>query len=87
MKTTTPTSLRKDLFQVMKSATRFVPTRIRYKKGDAILLSYQQYLTLTQKKKSKFKKKEKGLQPLLSGKILKPLNEKAEKALMRYMGL
>ncbi len=87
MYSTTPTTLRKELFKVIKAAARFVPTRIRYKKGDAVILSYQQYLALTQKKKLKIKKKSKGLKPLLSGKIKKPLNERAEKELMHYMGL
>jgi len=90
MNTTTPTSLRKELFRVIKAAARSIPTRIRYKKGDAVILSYQQYLALTQNRKlkrSKMKRSGKSLKPLLSGKILKPLNEKAEKELMHYMGL
>lgn len=85
MQKTTATSLRKDLFGILEKAVREIPTRIQYKKGNAVLLSYNQYLRLKGKKIKPARRK--GLQPLMAGKILKPLDEKAEEELMRYMGL
>ena len=85
MKFTTATTLRKELFGVLERAARSIPTRIRYKKGDAVLLSYSQYEAIKRNKRRP--KNPKKLQPLLSGKIRKPLNQKAEEELMQYMGL
>ena len=85
MKSTTATSLRKDLFGALKRAAHAVPTRIRYKKGEAVLLSYAQYRALRSRKKRS--SRAGGLKPLLSGKILKPLDHGAEEELIRYIGL
>lgn len=85
MRTTTATAARKELFGVLEKAVKFIPTRIKYKKGNAVILAYDQYLAL--KKRKKDKKSSRELRPLLSGRILKPLNERAEEELVRYMGL
>lgn len=85
MKVTTPTNLRKELFGVLKKASHSIPTRVTSRKGDAIILSYDQYRSLKGKKKKRIRGK--GLQPLVEGKILRPLNEKAEEEVMRYMGI
>lgn len=85
MKSTTATSLRKQLFGVLERTTHSTPTRIRYKKGDAVLMSYRHYQALRQRKKPLTART--GLHPLVDGKIVKPLNEQAEAELMRYMGL
>ncbi len=85
MKSTTATSLRKQLFGVLERVTRSTPTRIRYKKGDAVLMSYRQYQALQRHRKPL--KGRNVLRPLIDGTIVKPLNEDAEAELMRYMGL
>lgn len=85
MKTTTATSLRKELFNVLERAIHAVPTRIHYKKKDAIVLSYERYLALGGRLKKP--RHSKTLQPLIPGRILKALDEKSEKEVMRYMGL
>ena len=81
----TATNLRKELFGVLEKALQATPTKIHYKKGDAIVVSYQQYQAL--KRARKGMKKGKGLRALVPGKIRKPLNEKAGEELMQYMGL
>lgn len=89
MKSTTATSLRKELFGALERALRSQPTRIRYKKGDAILLSYRQYQAW-QRRRPLPKRASRGrrtLAPLIEGKIRKPLDSHAEAELMRYMGL
>lgn len=86
MKTTTATTLRKHLFGILDQATRSIPTRIRYKKRSAILLSTEQYEALKGRRRRPPKGRKK-LQPLMAGKIRKPLNDQAEEELMRYMGL
>jgi hypothetical protein len=78
----TATALRKSLFRVLMEVARSVPKRIRYRGGDAILLSYRQYLALRKRKKPSSR-----LQALMPGKILKPLNQEAEKELLDYMGI
>lgn len=83
MRTTTATSLRKELFGILEKAIHAIPTRVRYKKGNAVILSYEQYLNLKHKKKARGK----SLLPLVSGKIRKPLNESSEEELIRYLGL
>lgn len=82
MQVITATALRKSLFRVLMGVARSMPARIRYRGGDAILLSYEQYLALRKKKKRLHQ-----LQPLVQGKILKPLNEESEKQLLDYMGI
>lgn len=84
MKTTTATSLRKELFRVLERAAHAVPTRVHYKKGDAVILSYNQYRALRGKKKGR---KSKILSHLIPGKIKKPLNKKADLELLDYVGL
>lgn len=61
---------------------RSIPARIRYRKGDAVLISYQQYLALKSKQKKPYK-----LTPLLKGKIVKPLDQESEDLLLDYMGI
>jgi prevent-host-death family protein len=85
MKTTTATNLRKELFGILKKASHSIPTRVTSRTGDAVVLSYDQYQSLQGKKKKRARGK--GLQPLVDGKILKPLGEKAEAEVMRYMGI
>lgn len=85
MKTTTATSLRKELFGVLERAVHSIPTRVRYKKKDAVIISYEQYKSLRHKKKPL--KGKKRLVSLVRGRILKPLDESADEELMRYMGL
>lgn len=82
MKTLTATALRKNLFQVLANASRSLPTRIRYKKGVAVITSYRQYLA---KFKKNTPKKAMGLVPLVPGRVIKPLGEQAETELLRYM--
>lgn len=84
MKSTNATSLRKELFGAIEKAVHSIPTRIRSRKGDAIILSYRQYLSL---KGQKNKTHSTGLRPLVQGKVVKPLNERTEEELLRYMGL
>lgn len=85
MKKTTATNLRKELFGVLKKASHSIPTHVTSRTGDAVILSYDQYQSLRGKGKKRVRGK--GLQPLVEGKILKPLNEKAEDEVMRYMGI
>jgi hypothetical protein len=85
MKTLTATDLRKELFHVIEAAIRKIPTRIRYKKKDAVILSYEEYREL--KTKAPKKKTKKSLKPLIKGKILRPLNKEADQEIMDYMGL
>ena len=82
---TTATNLRKDLFRVLEAAMHAIPTRIRYKKDDAVILSYSHYQSLFGKKNKKSQRKK--LLPPLKGTIHSPLNEKAEIELMKYLGL
>ncbi len=84
MRSTTATSLRKELFGVIEKAAHFIPTRVRHKKGDTIILSYHQYLALRGKKKRAGSGR---LGPLVRGRITGELNERTEKMLLRYMGL
>ena len=84
MKITTATSLRKELFGVLDKAIHSIPTRIRYKKKDAVIISYEQYQSLRHKNPLKGKKR---LVPLVRGRIIKPLDESADEELMRYIGL
>ena len=67
-------------------ARHAIPTRIRHKDGDAVVLSYEQYQRLLAKS-PKSKKDQHDLVPLLRGKILKPLDESTDKALLDHMGL
>ena len=82
MKTITATALRQNLFQVLAKASRSQPTRIRYKKGEAIITSYRQYMAKSQKGTLK---RGKGLEPLIRGKVVKPLGEQAKTELLRYI--
>ncbi len=85
MQITNPTTLRKNLFKVLADAAHAIPTRVQQKAGDAVIISYSQYVVL---KNSKIKvKKSKKLEPLMPGKILKPLDETADTELMKYMDL
>lgn len=85
MKEMTATSLRKELFRALAASARSVPTRIRYKKGDSVLLSYAHYLRLIGKPAKMGSSRTMG--PLMEGKILKPLDQEADAELMDYMGL
>lgn len=85
MKITTATALRKRLFGALAQANRSQPTRIRSKRGDAVLMSYRQYQALRQQKKPS--RKRQALQPLIPGKIRQALDTRADEAVMRYMGL
>ena len=90
LKEITPTSLRKNLFQVLKKTPKSSPTRVHYKEGDSVILSYEEYLRLKSQKNfsgRKGKKSSQKLKSLVSGKILKPLNQKAEEELLDYMGI
>lgn len=86
MKVTTATAFRKQLFKTLEQATRAIPTRIRYKKRDAVLLSYGQYQLLQQRPK-RTRDARPGLRPLVEGKILAPLDVRSDDAVMAYMGL
>ena len=87
MRSTSATSLRKDLFEVIKEAVRSIPTRIRHKKGDAVILSYRQYLALKGRKYRKGAGSLSLLKPMIKGRIKGALNERSEEKLLRYMGL
>lgn len=84
MKSTTATNLRKDLFSVIEKASQLVPTRIRYRKGDAVILSYKQYSALKERKPHPARG-SRTLNPLVKGRIIGKLNEKSDKAVMKYM--
>lgn len=87
------TTFRKSLFRVLADVSRAIPARIRYKKGDAVILSYEQYRNLLQKKggrssaRGKVGKRPHKLKPLIKGMILKPLGEEADEELRRYIGI
>ena len=82
MQELTATTLRKSLFRVLMDVARSIPARIHYRKGDAVLISYQQYLALKRGKKRAHK-----LAPLMKGKIVKPLDQESEDRLLDYMGI
>jgi len=84
MKEISATSLRKSLFTVLKSVAN-LPTRIKYRNGDAVLISYEMY----QKLKNKTQEKDSNiLEPLIKGKIIKSItDDECKKELMDYMGL
>lgn len=89
MREKTATDFRRELFHLLQEAALAIPTRIRYKKGDAVLISYEQYRRLREEpatpKKQRSSRKVMG--PMISGKILKPLDESASKELINYMNL
>lgn len=84
MRSTSTTSLRKELFGVIEKAAHSIPTRVRHKKGDAVILSYRQYLAMKGKKKQA---RTGRLKPMMKGRINGALNGQSEKKLLRYMGL
>ncbi|HBF13895.1 MAG TPA: hypothetical protein DDW49_11015 [Deltaproteobacteria bacterium] len=59
-----------------------MPTKVLYKKGNNVIVSYQAYLNLKKKKKKGPIK----LTPLIEGKVGQ-LDEKSEKDLLTYMGI
>lgn len=85
MKQITATTLRRRLFHVLAETKRSVPTRVRYRRGDAVVVSYKQYHDLLHRKRGR--KRAAGLQPLVEGKIHGTLGDPTGKTLMRYMGL
>ena len=91
MQEITATSFRKRLFKVLEHTAKAFPTRVRYKKGDSVLMSYRQYLDLTsrptQSSRMKRGKGKEGLSPLVRGRILKPLGKESERELLDYMGI
>lgn len=90
LKEISATTLRQNLFGVLKKSPKAAPTRVKYKKGDSVILSYDQYFQLTKStsnirtRKSKISKK---LEPLIEGKMLKPLNAKTESDLLKHLGI
>ena len=83
MRELTATALRKGLFGVLKQSAQTIPTRVRYLRGDSVVLSYRQYQHLLKRRK----KAPKGLEPLVRGRIVGDLNERTEKGLLKYMGI
>lgn len=85
MESLNSSKFRQELPRLLKKATQKKPIRIHHKDGDAVLISYEEYLRL-KKSKSDSKKPTKKLKPLLKGKILKTLGEEADQELLEYMG-
>lgn len=69
MKEISATSLRKSLFTVLKNVSA-LPTRIKYRNGDAVLISYEMYKRLKQRTENR---EPKDLRPLANGKIIKSI--------------
>ena len=83
MQKITATALRKNLFKVLDNSIKGGTTQVVHKKGDSIVLSYRYYQNLLRKRREGCKK----LIPLVEGKIVKPLDEKSERELLKYMGI
>lgn len=83
MKELTATDARKNLFKVLEEASYSMPTRVHYKKGDGVVVSYRQYLGLIHQKK----RKKGPLEPLVQGKIVGSLDQNTGKKLLKYMGI
>ncbi|MBI4236998.1 MAG: hypothetical protein HY696_01105 [Deltaproteobacteria bacterium] len=86
MKTITATALCQRLFRVLDQATRTIPTRVRYKMRDAVILGDAQYRALTTRRKSPAAR-GRGLRPLIAGRIREPLDEQTDAALRGYLGV
>lgn len=84
MKQITATKLRINLFKALRDASHSRPTKIRYKKGDAVVISFADYVRLKLGTKSS---KDKSARIRLKGRIVKPLGEDSDVELLKYMGI
>lgn len=85
MKQITATKLRAELFKTLRDAARNLPTKITYKNGNAVIISFEDYVRLKLGVKS-IKGKSAG-SVKLKGRINEPLGEQSEESLLKYMGI
>lgn len=88
MREISSTKLRQYLFRTLAEVAHSLPVLIHYKKGDSVIISYEQYQSLTKNKNQhKQAKQTKKLEPLVKGKICKPLGKEADQELLSYLNL